>query len=89
MEFDLHPSVTLESGTFSVVISPEETILRGLNEELPLSRYLFLFVCGNYSRILNGIQRRTAHFEIRRAFTAHQLPHDPSGGPPLGHLRGA
>ena len=73
MEFELHPSVTLESGTFSVVMAPEELVLRGLNGTPALSRFLFLYVCGNYSRLLTGIRRRSAHFEVRRAFTAFQL----------------
>jgi DNA polymerase I len=73
MEFELHPSVTLESGTFSVVTAPEELVLRGLNGTPALSRFLFLYVCGNYSRLLTGIHRRSAHFEVRRAFTLFQL----------------
>jgi hypothetical protein len=73
MEFELHPSVPLESGTFSVVMAPEELVLRGLNETPALSRFLFLYVCGNCSRLLTGIRRRSAHFEIRRAFTLFQL----------------
>jgi DNA polymerase I len=73
MEFELHPSVTLESGTFSVVMAPEELVLRGLNSAPVLSRFLFLYVCGNYSRLLTGIRRRSAHFEVRRAFTLFQL----------------
>ncbi|HUK37512.1 MAG TPA: hypothetical protein VLV30_00175 [Methanomicrobiales archaeon] len=73
MEFELHPSVALESGTFSVVTAPEEAVLRGLNGTPALSRFLFLYVCGNYSRLLTGIRRRSAHFEVRRAFTAFQL----------------
>ncbi len=73
MEFELHPSVTLESGTFSVVTAPGELVLRGLNGTPALSRFLFLYVCGNYSRLLTGIHRRSAQFEVRRAFTLFQL----------------
>jgi DNA polymerase I len=73
MEFELHPSVTLESGTFSVVTAPEELVLRGLNGTPALSRFLFLYVCGNYSRLLTGIKRRSTHFEVRRSFTLYQL----------------
>jgi len=73
MEFELHPSIILESGTFSVVMAPEEPVLRGLNGTPALSRFLFLYVCGNYSRLLTGMKRRSAHFEVRRAFTVFQL----------------
>ena len=72
MEFDLCPAVTLQTGSYHVVVAPPDTILAALNEKKELQRFLFLYVCGNYSRILNGIHR-TANFEVRRAFTAFQL----------------
>lgn len=73
MEFDLHPSVTLASGTFSALVAPEELVLAGLNDNPVLKRFLFLFICGNYSRLLSGINRRSVNIEVRRAFTAFQL----------------
>jgi hypothetical protein len=73
MEFDLHPSVTLRTGTFSALVAPEDLVLAGLNDSPVLSRFLFLFVCGNYSRLLSGINRRSVSIEVRRAFTAFQL----------------
>jgi hypothetical protein len=73
MEFDLHPSVTLRTGTFSAVVAPEDLVLAGLNDNPVLSRFLFLFICGNYSRLLSGINRRSVSIEVRRAFTAFQL----------------
>jgi hypothetical protein len=73
MQFDLHPSVTLSSGTFSALVAPEELVLAGLNDNPVLKRFLFLFICGNYSRLLSGINRRSVNIEVRRAFTAFQL----------------
>ena len=73
MEFDLHPSVTLASGTFSALVAPVELVLAGLNDNPVLKRFLFLFICGNYSRLLSGINRRSVSIEVRRAFTAFQL----------------
>ncbi|NYT07737.1 MAG: hypothetical protein GKC05_05735 [Methanomicrobiales archaeon] len=73
MQFDLHPSVTLSSGTFSALVAPEEMVLAGLNDNPVLKRFLFLFICGNYSRLLSGINRRSVNIEVRRAFTAFQL----------------
>jgi hypothetical protein len=73
MEFDLHPSVTLRTGTFSALVAPEDLVLAGLNDNPVLSRFLFLFICGNYSRLLSGINRGSVSIEIRRAFTAFQL----------------
>lgn len=73
MEFDLHPTVTLRTGTFTAVVAPEDLVLAGLNDNPVLRRFLFLFVSGNYSRLLSGINRRSVTIEIRRAFTAFQL----------------
>jgi DNA polymerase I len=38
-----------------------------------LQRYKILFVCGNYSRILNRLNRNITELEVRRAFTVFQL----------------
>lgn len=73
MDLDLHPSVSLRSGTFSALVAPEEVVLAGLNDNPVLRRFLFLFVSGNCSRLLTGINRRSVSIEVRRAFTAFQL----------------
>jgi DNA polymerase I len=73
MQFILQPGVSLLAGRFNAVVAPEHTITGAINRNTGLQRYLFLFVCGNYSRILNGISGNTKTFEIRRAFTAHQM----------------
>jgi len=73
MEFDLHPAVSLKTGTFSAVIAPEDVVLAGLNDNPVLQRFLFLFISGNYSHLLTGINRRSVNIEVRRAFTAFQL----------------
>jgi hypothetical protein len=38
-----------------------------------LQRYKILFICGNYSRILNRLNRNFTELEVRRAFTVFQL----------------
>jgi hypothetical protein len=73
MEIELHPSAPMETGTFSALVAPEELVLAGLNDNPVLQRFLFLFVSGNFSRLLQGINRRSGNFEVQRAFTAHQL----------------
>jgi hypothetical protein len=73
MRIELHNGITLQSGTFNAVIAPEQVIIAALNRHADLQRFLFLFVCGNYSRLLSSIHRTSANFEVRRAFTAHQL----------------
>ncbi|MEN6609887.1 MAG: hypothetical protein ABFC24_03525 [Methanoregulaceae archaeon] len=72
MEFDLCPAVTLQTGMYNVVVGPPDLVLAALNSDKELQRFLFLYVCGNYSRILTGVHR-TANFDVRRAFTAFQL----------------
>lgn len=73
MELDLCPSVTLQTGTFSAMTAPAETITGAINANADLQRFMFLFVSGNYSRIMSAIHRTSANFEVRRAFTAFQL----------------
>jgi hypothetical protein len=67
------PGIILQSGVFNAIIAPEEMILAGLNDNPVIDRYTTLFICGNFSRILNGINRRSTNFHIQRAFTVHQL----------------
>jgi hypothetical protein len=69
----LRKGITLRQGTFNAVIAPEPVILSALNGNPDLGRFLFLFVCGNYSRLLSRVSRTSANFEICRPFTADQL----------------
>jgi hypothetical protein len=69
----LRKGITLQQGTFTAVIAPEPVILSALNDNPDVGRFLFLFLCGNYSRILSRITRTSSNFEIRRPFTADQL----------------
>jgi DNA polymerase I len=69
----LRKGITLQQGTFTAVIAPEPVILSALNDKPDLGRFLFLFLCGNYSRVLSRINRTSSNFEIRRPFTADQL----------------
>ncbi|WP_321506715.1 hypothetical protein [uncultured Methanoregula sp.] len=73
MLIELSKGITLHPGTFTAVIAPEKKILAALNENTDLQRFLFLYICGNYSRILTGISRTSANFEVRRPFTADQF----------------
>ena len=69
----LRKGITLQQGTFTAVIAPEPVILSALNDNPDLARFLFLFLCGNFSRILSRINRASSNFEIRRPFTADQI----------------
>jgi hypothetical protein len=73
MQIMLRKGITLMQGTFTAVIAPEPVILSALNDNPDLGRFLFLFLCGNYSRVLSRINRTSSNFEIRRPFTADQL----------------
>lgn len=69
----LRRGITLHQGTFTALIAPEPVILSALDDNPDLGRFLFLFLCGNYSRLLSRVNRTSANFEIRRPFTADQL----------------
>jgi len=73
MLIELSKGITLHPGTFTAVIAPEKKILSALNDNRDLQRFLFLYICGNYSRLLSGISRTSSNFEVRRPFTADQL----------------
>jgi len=73
MDLPISPEIILQSGLFNAIIAPEEMILAGLNDNPVIERYTTLYICGNFSRILNGINRRSTNFNIQRAFTVHQL----------------
>ena len=73
MLIELRKGVTLQPGTFTAVISPVKVIVSALNTATDLQRFLFLYVSGNYSRLLSSINRSSRNFDVQRAFTAHQL----------------
>jgi hypothetical protein len=73
MLIELRKGMTLQPGTFNAVIAPGNVMVSALNTNPELRRFLFLYVSGNYSRLLSSISRASKNFEIRRAFTAHQL----------------
>jgi hypothetical protein len=74
MELELQSPLTLVSNTFCVLIGPEEMLVDSLNYNLKeLQRLQVLYVSGNYSRILDKLDRRFTELDVRRAFTAYQL----------------
>src|SRR5512136_1019802 len=73
MLIELRKGMTLYPGTFNAVIAPGKVVISALNTNTDLQRFLFLYVSGNYSRLLSSINRSSKNFEVRRAFTAHQL----------------
>ena len=73
MLIELRKGMTLHPCTYNAVIAPEKLMISALNNNIDLQRFLFLYVSGNYSRLLSSINRSSKNFEVRRAFTAHQL----------------
>ena len=73
MDLPILPGIILQSGRFNAIIAPEEMILAGLNDNPVIERFTTLYICGNFSRILSGINRRSMNFHIQRAFTVHSL----------------
>ena len=74
MELELQSPLTLAPNTFNVLIGPEEVLVDSLNCNLKeLQSIEVLYVSGNYSRILDKLDRRFTELDVRRAFTAYQL----------------
>jgi len=73
METGGDPPFEIQSGAFNVLVAPEHVALGLLRGWLGRSRFLLLYVCGNYSRLLSRINIRNVEFDVRRAFTASQL----------------
>jgi DNA polymerase I len=73
MDLRINDKIVLQSGRFSAIVAPTEIILAGLNDNPVLERYTSLLIGGNFSRLLNGMNRTSGNFEIQRAFTVHQL----------------
>jgi hypothetical protein len=73
MLIELRKGMTLQPCTFNAVIAPVKVMVSALNTNTDLQRFLFLYVSGNYSRLLSSIDRSSKNFEVRRAFTSHQL----------------
>jgi DNA polymerase I len=72
MQFELHPSVTLTSNTFNVLVAPPGMLIDAINNNPSFQRFKILYVPGNYSQVLSRLHR-TTEMDIRRAFTAFQL----------------
>jgi hypothetical protein len=74
MELELQSPLSLVSNTFCVLIGPEEMLVESLNSNLmKIQRLQVLYVSGNYSRILDKLDRRFTELAVRRAFTAYKL----------------
>jgi hypothetical protein len=73
MQIELRKGMTLHQGSYHAIVAPETVLVSAINSNAELQRFLFLYIGGNYSRLLSGIHRNSKNFDIRRAFTAHQL----------------
>ena len=83
MSIELRKGMTLHPGTFNAVIAPGKVMVSALNSNTDFQRFLFLYVSGNYSQLLSD-QPVIENFEVRRAFTAHQLFDHTERGEPHG-----
>ena len=72
MEFELAPSISVLTGTFSAVIAPEELVLPALTNP-DNGRYLFLYLAGNTSGLLPALAKRHGNIEVRRVASPGQL----------------
>ncbi|HVP96035.1 hypothetical protein [Methanoregula sp.] len=73
MQIEIRRGISLQPGSFSAVVLPVKQMVGALNSSAEIRRFLFLYIGGNYSRVLPGLDRTSQNLEICRAFTAHQL----------------
>ena len=73
MDLRINDRIILSPGRFYAIVAPVEMFLAGLNNNPVIERYTTILIGGNFSRLLDGINRTSGNFEIRRAFTVHQL----------------
>jgi DNA polymerase I len=74
MELELQSPLTLVPNSFNVLIAPVEVLVDSLTYNLKeLQRLQVLNVSGNYSRILDKLDRKFTELDVRRAFTDYQL----------------
>ncbi len=73
MDLRINDRIVLQPGRFTAIVAPVEVILAGLKNNSVLERFTSILVSGNFSRLLDGINRTSGNFEIQRAFTIHQL----------------
>ncbi len=73
MEFELHPRIAVETGTFTLIMAPLPMMLEALNWCDALQQYATLYISGNYSQLLSGIHRTRQNLDVQRGFTGYQL----------------
>ncbi|MDF0590431.1 hypothetical protein [Candidatus Methanocrinis natronophilus] len=74
MELELRSPLTIAPNSLIALIGPDKMLVDSLNYNLKeIERLQVLYVSGNYSRILDKLDRRFAELDVRRAFTAYQL----------------
>ncbi len=72
MDLSWPHGIELPDRSLTVVIGPPAVPIAGINRCRDLSRYPFLYVCSNFSRILTHIHR-TVRYSVRRGFTQDQV----------------
>jgi len=72
MEFELAPSISVLTGTFSAMIAPVELVLPALTNP-DNGRYLFLYLAGKTSGVLPVLAKRPGNVEVRKAASPGQL----------------
>jgi len=73
MDAEADLRLEIQPWAFNVLVAPEDIAIGLLRSRLGQGRFLSLYVCGNYSRLLSGINLRNVELDVRRAFTASQL----------------
>ncbi len=72
MEFELAPTISVQTGMFCAMIAPGELVLPALTNP-DNGRYLFLYLTGTTSVILPALAKHPGNMEVRRAVSPGQL----------------
>ena len=86
MQIEIRKGLALHPGTFNAVVAPEKEIVSAINGNTDLQRFLFLYISGNYSRILSGINRQSKNFDVQQGIHRPPALHHAPGGRPHGRL---
>ena len=72
MDLRITDRIILSPGRFYAIVAPVEVFLSGINDNPVIGRYTTVLIGGNFSRLLNGINR--PHGQLRDKARIHGAP---------------
>lgn len=86
MQIELRKGLALYPGTFNAVVAPEKVLITAINSNADLQRFLFLYLGGNYSRILSGVNRAVKELRCAPWIHCPSASYHAARGSPHGGL---